>query len=127
MSRLGCKRQSGFTLIEVIIASLLVSTVMAMLLAAFISANRWVSPEYNVAHYLARQQLERLSEQVRQDWWDVSTTDPEQRLNPAYNPPTRPDETLTLDGLSYTRNYVVSSVTTNGRDYRKAKVTVSWG
>ncbi|GEM_PF-1352728 len=119
-------RQAGFTLIEVIIASLLVSTVMAMLLAAFISANRWVSPEYNSAHYVARQQLERLSEQVRQDWWNVSATDPERRLNAAYNPPDRPAETITLDGVTYTRNYTVSNISANGRDYRKAAVAVQW-
>jgi prepilin-type N-terminal cleavage/methylation domain-containing protein len=127
VKRFRGKRQAGFTLLEVVIAALLISTVMAALLAAFISANRWVNPQFNVAHYLARQQFERLSEQVRQDWWNNSTTDPERRLNAGYNPPTRPDDVLTLDGLDYTRNYVVSDVSPGGRDYRKAKVSVEWG
>lgn len=119
--------QAGFTLLEIVIASLLVSTVMAMLMAAFVNANRWISPEYNVAHYLARQKLEHLYEQVRQDWWDDSSADPQRRLHPDFNPPSRADETVTLDGVAYTRNYTVSAVAADGRDYRKAQVSVEWG
>lgn len=117
--------QGGFTLIEIIIASLLVSTVVSLLLGAFVTANRWISPEYNVAHDLAREQLERLHEQVRQDWWNNFESDPEQRLNPNFNPPDRPDETITLGGVDYTRNYRVDEIA--GKGYRKATVTVQWG
>lgn len=113
---------AGFTLLEIIIATLLISTVMSVVLAGFVSANKWVSPESNVAYNLGRERLDRLYEFVRQDWWNNTSTDPQRSLNPAYNPPA---ETITLDGMAYTRDYTVSALST--KPYRKAKVTVEWG
>ncbi len=90
---------------------------MALLLNAFVNASKWISPENNIAHGLAREKLENLLEEVRQDRWD----DAARRLHPDYDPPS---EALTLNAVAYTRDYDVEAVT--GRPYRKAKVTVQW-
>ena len=111
------RKQTGFTLVELTVATLLLVTVVAGLFAAFVSANRWIKPQSAVASNVARERLETLFEAVRQDWWDVGG-------RPLSIGGPYADGTTTLDGVTYTRTYTVSSV--SGTDYRKVEARVTW-
>ena|SRR3989338_7717242 len=115
-------RQAGFTLVEVSVAGLLLTTLVAGLFAAFIAANRWIKPQDNSAHNLAREKIDRLYEAVRQDWWNASGW-------PLSVGGPYAEAAISLDGVSYTRTYTITSVDRDGdmvEDYRKADVVVSW-
>ncbi|MBI3315513.1 MAG: prepilin-type N-terminal cleavage/methylation domain-containing protein [Candidatus Omnitrophica bacterium] len=114
----------GFTLVEVIIAALLLTTVGAVLFVAFTSAHRWTQPQNSTAFSLARQTAENLYPAVRQSTW-TSSGNP---LSAGYDSSAAP-ETVVLDANSYQRSYKVKAVSPAGgtaKDYRKAEVTVSW-
>jgi prepilin-type N-terminal cleavage/methylation domain-containing protein len=110
------RAEDGFTLTEILIAVLLLSTVLAFLLSAFVSAFRWLAPQPAVSALLARQKLEDLYEHVREDWWRLGTSE--------LSPGTYPNETVTLDGIDYVRFHTVSQP--GGKQYRKASVVVQW-
>lgn len=111
--------RAGFTLVEVIIAMLLVTTVGASVLMAFVNASRWASPSGLTALYDARGNLDQLNEAVRNDTWNLASND----LSVGTH-----SSTVTIDGRTYTRNYVVTSVPLGGVTdaYRKVVATNSW-
>ena len=119
----GRLTRRGFTLIETILAALLLSTVVAGMYGAFVSAARWNRPPFNIAHNIAREKLENLYEAVRADWWDTGTTAPAgYRLDVG----SYPDGQVTVDGLAYSREYIVSAVQGGYADYRRVEVKVQW-
>ncbi len=135
-------RQDGFTLLEIVIAALLLATVSVGLFAAFVSANRWIQQPRNdrandVAFNVARQRLENLYGAVREDWWldNAANRGVNSGLNmtPGHTGELMTDpasgETLVvnLDGMDYRRGYRVSAVTIGGAEaYRRAEVNVHW-
>src|SRR5690242_12739494 len=118
------RRQTGFTLIEVVVSMVLLATVAVGLLRIYVSAHQATPFQVNrsIAANLARTQIESLYEAVRQDWW------------PSVNQPLSPGTTqgaaqnIAVDGKIYSRSYTVSSVNLSGdgggQDYRKVDVTV---
>ena len=122
------KSPAGFTLIEVIVAALLISGVMALLLSAFVTASHWLRPEENVAYDLGREWFENLYERVRQDGWTDAAGPlwPRDPRDPAY-----PEQNFDLDGVRYTRAYRVESINADQdrqgiEDYRRVRMTVRW-
>ena len=111
--------KAGFTIIEIIVAMLLITTVSAVALTSFVSASRWASPSELVAIYDARGKLDQLYESVRQDTWNAGGNALSLGTHTA---------TVNIDGRSYTRTYVVTSVSLGGNAdaYRKVVVTDSW-
>jgi Tfp pilus assembly protein PilV len=124
------KPASGFTLVEVVVASLLLTTVGALLFVAFTSANRWVQPQNSSAFGLARQTLEGLYIYVRQNnpfgqpYWNATGTP----LSAGFDNSASP-ESIVLDNTTYQRSYKVTTVSPAGgtpKDYRKVEIKVSW-
>ena len=111
------KGQAGFTFAELIIAALLITGVMAAVYGSFMTANRWLLPQTNVAFQVARSTMEGLHEAVRMDWWSAASQP--LTLGGPYA-----DGNVTLDGVVYTRTYTVLAVA--GRDYRRVQVDVTW-
>lgn len=116
------KDEKGFSLIEIMIAALLVTTVAAGALAMLVNAKRMIRPGNNIAGYLAKDKLESLYEAVRQDWWGVAG-------NPLSTGGPYTD-TVTVDGILYNRSYNVTAINANADavpdDYRKVDVTITW-
>jgi hypothetical protein len=116
------KQEDGFSLLEISVAALLLTGVMAGLYSSFVTANRWIQPQSNAAYSVARERLESLHEYVRQDWW-ASAGHPLSVGGP------NPDGSATIDDVSYAREYSVINVDSDSdgvQDYRRAQVTVSW-
>ena len=109
--------EAGFSLLELMLAALLLSSSVAALFGAFVTASRWMKSDFSAGAYLGAIRLESLYECVRSDWWSQN----DKPLSPAG---TVTDGTVTQDGVVYTRTYTVTPVT--GRDYRKAEVKVTW-
>lgn len=116
------KNEAGFTLLEIIVAVVLVTLVGASVLKTFVNASRFVSPSAPelVAVYDARGRLDQLHEEVRNDTWNLASN--------ALSVGAHTDTPDPIDGRTYTRNYVVSSVSLDGANeaYRKVVVTESW-
>ncbi len=112
--------ESGFTFIEILVAAVLMTTVAAGLLRAFVTA-RGLTPAQvarSANNYLATQKLEDLHEAVRQDWWNES--------NRPLTPGTTVEPAVAADGSMHTRTTTVGAVNNGqGSDYRSIEVTVT--
>lgn len=112
----------GFTLLELVIAALLLVTVCAGILSAFFNAMRLVDPKAGLESLFARERLERLYEYVRHDWWSTSTGPLSVGNYPS-------DGTRSLpNGKTLSRSYVVTAVDVNGdavADYRRVVTQVT--
>ena len=110
---------------EIIIAITLFALLAAGLYSTFASAGRWVQPtsnNQNVATYVAAGELEELYPAVREDWWEGAGATGQPLTAGAHSSPS-----VVLDGVTYTKSYIVSPVTGTGNpDYRKVEETVSW-
>ncbi len=99
--------QKGFSLMEVVMAVLLLVAVSGGLFTAFIAASHWTEPEVNTGFNIARQKIEALYTQV------------------AHN---RKDLAESLRGKSDAEGYhseiSVNDVTDEEKDYKKVEVTV---
>ncbi len=111
--------RKGFTLIEILLATVLLTMAGALLFGAFLSARRWTSASVDtVPANLARERLEELGMFVRFDTWNDFTKNPL-----AGGTSTEPPPPLNVGGVDYTRTTVTTPVT--GRNYRKVQVTVT--
>lgn len=124
MGPINMKRSSGFSLVEVVLAAVLLSTVIAVLLRVYATSHLFTASELerSVATNLGRQQLEDLYEYVRQDQWAT----PDLPLSPGTTRGAA--ATVTVGNQNFTRSYTVSSVNdaNNNEKYRKVLVNVSW-
>ena len=117
------RKDRGFTLVEVVVAAVLMAAVAAGLLRAFETMNgiSAVQQDRVTAANLARQQLEDLHEAVRWDWWGLANfpLSPGTALGAA--------AAIVVNGTTYTRSYVVNAVFDGGTEaYRRVDVTVRW-
>ena len=118
------RNQKGFTLVEVIVAMLLLSTLAVGLLRASISAHMMTPAQVDRATLmnLAQARIETLYESVRQDWWNVADT--------ALIPGTRAGDpqNVIVGGKTFSVSYTISAVNLSGdgggQDYRKIHVVV---
>ena len=122
--------KKGFTLIEIIIATLILALVTTGLAHVFLAGKRHILHTRSKiqAAELGRLFLDYLPMHVRQDTWDqaanaLSITLPAGR-DCASQPgcPALPAE-RTLDGITYNPQYYISNV---GTSLRKVKVTINW-
>ena len=115
--------RSGFTVMEILVAMVLLAAVAASALSSFTSATRITQPRSGIAQNIARGYLEQFYEYVRQDQYAAATP------TPISTPPAPPPLTQTLDGTTYTTAYTVTAAEQNGdaqEDYRRVRMTVSW-
>lgn len=109
---------SAFSLIEIVMAVLLLTTVAAGLFTAFVTAHKWIRPELNRGYNIAREKLELLYGQVG------ATRSLEADENVVH-----------LDNLSYQERVKISGQSPGLRgidkdhdrdeDYKKVEVTVT--
>lgn len=117
--------EHGFSLIELLVASLLLTGVVVGFIRVFTPARGFTVTEarLSVERNLDRSMLEDLRQSVRQDTWGITNVN----TNPLA-PGTHTD-TVTLNKdtratpKSYTRTYTVTNVA--GRDYRKVEIRVT--
>ena len=108
----------GFTLLEVLIATIVLAGMGAILFGTFVTARLWVvNGSESTPVNLARERLEELQMSVRQDTWnagDLKVSAPAWTAEPA----------IVLEGTSYTRRTRVSAIP--ARQYRKVEAKVEW-
>ena len=118
--------KSGFALIEILVAVMLLVAVSAVAFSSFSSSTKVTQSPNNNASNVARSVLDQLYEYVRDDQWQDNITP--QRLNPATAGNTFPAKVL--NGVTFTPAYTVASVDPDGvgsaDDYRKVTTTVCW-
>ena len=121
--------RSGFTLMEILVAMILLSVVATSALSSFSSSTKVVQSKNNTALNLVRGYLEQLNEYVREDWRTNNG------IPLALNGATMPSANVqVLDGVTYTTAYAVNNnsgaiLDANGdgqEDYRKVRMTVTW-
>ena len=117
------KNQNGFSLVEVVVALIVLAVLSVGLLRGAISAHRSVPAQLDRsgAQNLGRAIIESLYEAVRQDWWNL--TDRPLSVGTPLGAP----RATTVAGRTYTSEYSVAAVNLvgdPGQDYRKIEVTV---
>jgi prepilin-type N-terminal cleavage/methylation domain-containing protein len=113
-------RKSGFTLIEVLVAMVLLAAVGGVTLQVFTNTAR-VTQDNTAAFYsVGRTVLEEIHERVRADQWGNGGWP----TNPPGLPGPQP-RVFNLGGAQYTATWVVTpNPDGNGGDYRRVTVTV---
>lgn len=118
----------GFTLLEILVAAVIMAMVMTGLAYVFLAGKRhllYTRSKIQAAE-LDRLFLAPLQMQVKQSDWDSPSND--------YNPPnllqkgTRTGSAETLDGIDYTPTYEISVPPGFSSDspMRKVKVAITW-
>ncbi|MBU1112506.1 MAG: type II secretion system GspH family protein [Candidatus Omnitrophica bacterium] len=109
-----------FTLVEVIVAALILVIVFAGLLASFVVPRNYVKRVNKrlVAANLVRSNLNRLSQKVRQDQWDIA--------GEALYPGTHNVPDYTMDGIDYNSSYYQVLPPSGDQDYREVKITINY-
>lgn len=117
------KKSPGFTLIELVMAALLLTGLMSLIFAALTTANKILNAEQGgLAYYLARNRIERLHEAVRHDWWsDAYASHP---LTVKTDPLPTPWEFVWINYKTHGWRHDVYTVA--GRDYRRVDADVQW-
>ncbi len=110
------RRQEGLTLLEVLLAVVLLVTGVVLTYSSFASARIWFQDtEANpVEHNLARERLEELQEHVHENTWDTGELAPTGGW--------QADGAYVVGGEIYNRQYQVNTVV--GRKYRQVQVQV---
>ena len=122
------KRPNGFTLMEVLVAMILLASVAAVSLYSFSSAATVTQPGSGAAYNFGRGLFEQMLERVRQDQWGTAS------LPLSVSTPGPQALTKSLNGKTYTANYTVNSASGTAldanadgqEDFRKVKMTVTW-
>ena len=116
------KRCRGFTLVEILMAMMLLGVTGVSTLRAFSNASALTDTAENPAYYLASQHLANLSEAVRQDWWPNNG-------NPLSLVGAPGPAAETVSGRLYTPVSTIATSELNGdadEDFRRVRVVVSW-
>ena len=137
---MNVKHGFGFSLVEVLIAMVLLAGATAMATSAFTSSLKSTQPGANVAYNFGRGIMEKMYEFVRDDQWATlalplsTTTVPQPGTAGAFTPQ---NSIKALNGKTYTATYVVNDNTgvpinansgagDTREDFRKVKVTINW-
>ena len=121
------RNNRGFSIVEVILALLLLVTVAGGIFSAFLSANKWIEPEVSTGYNVARQRIEDLGTNVNAvDWNQTGSV-----LYPTSTSGSTVGETnVTLNGKEYAPTRIITPVrrvTGSTEDsYRKTEVVVSF-
>ena len=111
-------KNSGFTLLEIIISTIILSLLLLGMLGVFVAGNTWVGHfrERMVSVELGKFFLDPLQDQVRQDTWAGS-----QLANPgSYN-----GISQTINNRVFNEIHTVSP-TIAGTDLHRVTSTISW-
>lgn len=117
------RAQGGFSLMEILMAMVLLGAVGAATMHAFSSSAQVTQSDTGVAYNFTRGLLEEMHERVRQDQWGAPS------LPLSLTSPGPQGQTKSLNGDTYTANYTVTSMDPDGaggEDYRRVTMTVSW-
>jgi len=114
------RNSAGFTLIEVLVSTIIFTIVVAGLASIFIAGKRLLLHQRSrmAGGELGRYFLDPLQMNVKQSDWDNSTGNYKD-TNWFHS---HPDETVG----NYTANYMVENLPSDTGPMRKVKVTVSW-
>jgi len=109
--------KKNFTLIEVIVSTVILAFVFSGLLFSFAAVRQYVNRANKrlVAANLVRDVLGSLYRKVREDTWNNTIGE---LANGTHNNIV----SVNIDNYSYTGNYTVSNIT--GRDYRQVNASV---
>ena len=119
----GLSSQKGFSLLEVMIATVLLATVSIGLLSIFASSRKVLDPERNIAHNSVRDKLAALYIEVKDSTWNNASN----LLYPTSSSGVTTSESL--NNVNYQSTKTVASVDADGdgqEDYRKVQVANSW-
>ncbi len=121
---LSLRPKSGFTITEVVIATLVFSIVVGGAISALSALKKpaYASKEEVTAAYLAKQILEELRTDVSAENWDSGGLNP--NGGPSANGTYDNLSTITIDGVTYTPVYQVEDDNETGS--RKVTLTVNW-
>lgn len=123
-------KKVGFTLVEVVVAMLILSTVAAGMLAVFVVGRRSIGLAGHSAQALefAREWAERLKGNVGGHLW--SPSDPDLDVGVDKSTPALTGDLANLEGV---RTYTVENIDADGdltfepeEEYKRATVTVTW-
>ena len=121
MKKRNALKRNGFTLVEIVVAVLLLATAGAVLLPAFANLQRYNSgnPADDVPPFLIARYIEGLYEGARADWWNTGFEGIIVNGSTSTNIP--------LNGINYVLNSEISSVNdASGEIYKKVKARLSW-
>lgn len=122
----------GFTLVEILVALVLLAGLGIASLNIFSSSARIVNTDQNVAYNFARGMVERMAEQVRIDTWATDSL-PLSRTTPGPQ-----NIASNINGQTLTATYQINRAPSNGtapirdqdndgvEDYRIVDMTVTW-
>lgn len=113
---------SGLSLVEIIVAMVILSLVMLGFINLFMSGKRFIIHNrlLMTGGELGRYSLEPLQTEVRQDTWNNTAVN--NLAVKTYN-----GSPITISGVTYTPNYTVSDKTVYSSSViRKVKVDVKW-
>jgi len=107
----------ALTLTEVMVGAVIVASVFVGLISAIVSVRKLNLRSLHrlQATHLAREVLESLYDDVREDWWSHGTGGLSLGSHNAGS--------VVIDGINYSRSYTVSSTTTS---CRMVTVNVTW-
>lgn len=131
------KSNAGFSLVEILVAMVLLVSVGAMTMYSFASVAKTAQPGLGPAYHFGRGVMEKMFEFVRQDNWATAglplstSTAPQPGTVGVFTPQ---GSTKTLNGKTYTLNYAINNNSgvaqdTNGdgrEDFRRVRVSVTW-
>ncbi|MDD4907755.1 MAG: type II secretion system protein [Candidatus Omnitrophica bacterium] len=116
------RAKKGFTLLEIMVATIILSLIMAGLASLFYGAKRWVlhARMRMQATQVSKSYLDPLQRNVRQDQWNPASnclsTDGAAGCDAAVE---------TIEGIQYTPAYVVGAPPFGGNN-KKVRFTITW-
>ena len=123
------RNAKGFTLMEIMVAMVLLASVASMAFSSFASSQKVIQNQDSLAYFVARWHLDRFYEFVRQDQYAPDTPSP-LSLNG------RPAPANVVLDTTYTAAYTLNNsagaaakIDANGNgqeDYRTVNLVISW-
>lgn len=117
------QRRAGFTLIEVIVSSVLIGITLLSLANLFVAGKRHIlhSRSRMAGGELGRAFLDPLQMDVREDTWGTAS-------NCLTNAPAGCPSPQTFDNITYTPTYNIDDINMGGvnNNLRRVRLTISW-
>ena len=123
------KSNAGFSLVEIVIALVILTGVGSMTMSSFVSTAETTKPDASVGYNFGRGIMEKMYEFVRQDQWATNNL-PLSVVGAGTGGPFIPQgSTKALNGNIYTATYDVTSVDSNANgqeDFRRVRMAITW-